>query len=155
MRTKCLGQVIEPFSVGQAPQALAVAKNGKRGGTDGTVVEMYKDLPVSLRLLTTVQFIWHALGGCGLARDEDFRTRELFGLAKEAVVPGVDDFRFVACSSVLCKWYLRLILLGLKERRASRGVLTLGCVIGVICSVGCDEHIRSCLAPLRVGSQDR
>ena len=112
--------------------ALGEAANCKQGGTDHTVVEMWRGLSLAAKVRMGQQFR-HYVNGAEHDRPESWTLLDMSSLAKEPGAQTLDKFRRIALSSVLLKWFLRtcvLLCTRSEPQRAPRQVLTWGYVKG-------------------------
>lgn len=88
----------------------ASLKSNTAGGTDDTVVEMWKCLPMILVLIVWQLFQSRISSGIDSLNDH-WRSIDLVGLPKvNSPVSIKSDFRYVAKSPILQKWYLKCVL---------------------------------------------
>ena len=90
-------------------QTRSSMKPNTTPGTDGNVTEMWQALP--LVLLITVWHLFRLRLASGSAPvNDDWRTIDLTGIPKLRRPMCIGDFRFIAKTPTLQKWYLKCIL---------------------------------------------
>lgn len=90
-------------------QTRCAMKPNTAPGTDGNVPEMWQALP--LVLLITVWHLFRLRLSAGLEPvDDHWRTIDLTGIPKVRRPLCIGDFRFIAKTPTLQKWYLKCVL---------------------------------------------
>jgi len=112
------GRARKPVRVSEAFQALSRVKSGKAGGADEVVPELLKALPWALRVQVSR---WFALRHRGAIEDVPSWTRlALTAAPKEGGTVGFDKVRWLACTPVTQKWYLRCPVARMQAKLATR-----------------------------------
>eukprot|EP00974_Lingulodinium_polyedra_P110822 10718919-Lingulodinium_polyedra.AAC.1 len=94
------------LKVSEALAALSRAKTGRAGGKDGAVVEMLRACPWVLKVAIATWF-GSRLDGSYVEEVPSWRHLALSGAPKEPGAVPLSKIRWLACTPVCQKWYLR------------------------------------------------
>ena len=108
--------------------ALAEAATNKTPGEDQVTSEMWKMLPFEAKIRIAIHMRRHLVGE-GHARPWSWKLLVMVAVAKHRGPCTLEDHRFLALTSTMSKWYLRVVVLTFRkdeERLPPREVHTLG-----------------------------
>ena len=112
------------FTAWEGSQAIAVASDGRGAGSDGVVAEVYKAMPVVAKLSIVAAFS-RRLAGLE-SRPGSWALLLMTGIPKTPGAATLELHRWIAKSSVLCKWYLRLLIARVRRSAKPRRVMLVG-----------------------------